>query len=417
MPDPKILVVDPADELASLVRRAADQLRPRPEVSICHRVTSFDEVVDREGPFDVVVAGPGLGDRSGLGRLALLHSECPSMSVVLAFSERPDANLRDVVRIGAVDLVRLPVDDRTFLEVLERAIEMKFATAGEAQRSADGTVIAVTSATGGSGKTFLATNLAYFLRQRSGERTCIVDLDLQFGDVPTALRLRPRYTIVDLLQRDDAEQADLGPYIEEYLVEHDTGVHVLPGPRDPSDADRVQPVDAVRVLLALRSRFQYVIADLPAALTEVVLAALDLSDEIYVTATLDMPSVRDLGVFLSTLAKLKISPGHVRLVLNKEERDLGIDVDHVAKLFDRRFSLVLPYAREVSRSLNVGVPVLAHRPETEISQRLTAGLEELLPVLAGARPRETAGGLVPARRWFKRPRARPEVVSLAAPGS
>ena len=35
----------------------------------------------------------------------------------------------------------------------------------------------------------MATNLAYFLVRYTGKRACIVDLDLQFGEVVTALRL------------------------------------------------------------------------------------------------------------------------------------------------------------------------------------------------------------------------------------
>ena len=72
------------------------------------------------------------------------------------------------------------------------------------------------SATGGCGKTFYATNLAYFLTHFTNKRVCIVDLDLQFGEVSTALRLRPKYTIFDALQREETDdQTDLSDHIEE----------------------------------------------------------------------------------------------------------------------------------------------------------------------------------------------------------
>ena len=63
-------------------------------------------------------------------------------------------------------------------------------------------VFTVSSATGGCGKTFLATNMALFLARHTRKRVVLVDLDLQFGEVSTALRLRPNYTIYDALQRD-----------------------------------------------------------------------------------------------------------------------------------------------------------------------------------------------------------------------
>ncbi|MDX6374573.1 MAG: pilus assembly protein CpaE, partial [Nocardioidaceae bacterium] len=242
-----------------------------------------------------------------------------------------------------------------------------------------GTVFTVASATGGCGKTFYATNLAYFLHQHTGKRTCIIDLDLQFGEVSTALRLRPRFTISDVLSREEQDQADLEAHIQEYVVAHDSGVYVLAAPKDPSDADRIHPTDVSRVIEAARAKFDYVVVDTPAALTEIVLAAFDLSDQLYIMATMDLPSVRNMGVFLNTLDKLKIPSDNVKLILNKAEKDVGIDVEQITKLFSQGFASVLPYAREVSKSVNVGTPILAFNPNSEVSRRLAAGLVPLLP--------------------------------------
>jgi pilus assembly protein CpaE len=410
--NPSILVIDRSDDLMHQIQRVGERLRPRPDVVACSALSSFDDVVDAEGPFDLLVAGPSMANRSCLGRLSLVHSAHPGLAIVLAFTERPDAKLREIVRTGAVDLLHLPVEDHFLLETVERAIDMSRAsqaaapaepTAGEGPA---GTVITVTSASGGSGKTFLASNIAYFLHEQTGKRTCIVDLDLQFGEIPTALRLRPRYTIVDLLQRDDAADADLGAYVEEYLVEHSTGIFVLAAPKDPSDADRVHPPDVLRVMQALRSRFDYVVADTPAALSEVVLATLDLSDHIYLVATLDTPSLHSLGVYLATVEKLKISQD-VRLVLNKEDREVGIDVAQVVKVFDRDFDLVLPYGPEVSRSLNLGTPLLAYAPASPVSRGLCAGLSAVVAGAAGdarARVEAPAAIRVARRRLFGRAR-------------
>ena len=248
-----------------------------------------------------------------------------------------------------------------------------------AQPSGPGTVFTIASATGGCGKTFYATNLAFFLTKYTGKRVCIVDLDLQFGEVSTALRLRPKYTIFDALQREDADQADLIAHIEEYTVTHETGVSVLAAPREPSEADRISPPEITRVLEAIRQRFDYVIVDTPPALAETVLVAFDMSDMLWVMATLDLPSVRNMSVFLSTLDRLKVPTEHVRLILNKAETDVGIDIEQVTKLFPQGFESVLPYAKEVSRSINLGMPVMAASPTAEISSLMAGGMKLLLP--------------------------------------
>jgi len=391
----KILVLDRGDALAEQIRGLSDRFDEAPKITSCTRIGAVGEVLEEDGPFDVLVAGPSLGTRSGLARLRIISEELPEMRMVLAFSRRPDASLRDIVRTGAIDLLQLPVEDGDIVESLERAASLTrsapaptvvveestttVAQPEEPRANRPGTVYTISSATGGCGKTFYATNLAWFLHKWTGRSVCIVDLDLQFGEVSTALRLRPKYTIFDALQREDADEADLQAHIEEYTVAHDTGIHVLAAPRDPSEADRITPPDVTRILEAVRMRFDYVLVDTPPALAETVLAAFDLSDLLYVMATLDLPSVRNMSVFLSTLDRLKIDTANLRLILNKAEDDVGIDIDQVTKLFPQGFESILPYAKEVSRSINLGMPVMAASPEAEISRLMAGGMKLVLP--------------------------------------
>jgi MinD-like ATPase involved in chromosome partitioning or flagellar assembly len=86
-----------------------------------------------------------------------------------------------------------------------------------------------------------------------------------------------------------------------------------------------------------------------------------------------------MGVFLNTLDKLKIPSDHVQLILNKAEKDVGIDIEQITKLFPQGFMSVLPYAREVSKSINVGMPVMAFNPNAEVSRRMASGLRSYLP--------------------------------------
>ena len=387
MRNPKILVLEKDESLADQVRGVAAELRPRPEVVACERATAVEDVVNNDGPFDVLVAGPSLSTKTGLSALQSIHDETPATSLVLAFNKRPDATLREIIRTGAMDLLQLPVADRTLQGAVERAVSLSRSRTADvgttvsttAPASNLGTVFTVSSATGGCGKTFYATNLAYYLHQYTGKRTCIIDLDLQFGEVSTALRLRPRFTISDALSREDIDDVDLAAHIDEYVVSHDSGVMVLPAPKDPSDADRIHPADVQRIIEAVRAKFDYVVVDTPAALTEIVLAAFDMSNQLYVMATLDLPSVRHMGVFLNTLEKLKIPADNVKLILNKAERDVGLDVDQVTRLFPQGFTSVLPYAKEVTKSVNVGTPVLAFAPTADVSRRMAGGMSPLLP--------------------------------------
>jgi pilus assembly protein CpaE len=407
MPAPRILVLDRTEDLALQVKRTmgaawADRPGPDPEVLPCTQVATVAKQLEEDGPYDVLLAGPSAATRSGLSKIELIRQAYPLTSVVLAFDQRPEARLRDVIRTGAMDLLELPATDDEVLETLERALELHQATLGAvpapepvvqvveapvitpaapvATPSRKGRVYAVSSATGGCGKTFMATNLAYFLQTHGGNgRVCLVDLDLQFGEVSTALRMRPRYTIFDALEREESEPEFLEAHIEEYLSVHETGFHVLAAPRDPVEAERVTPPDVVRIVEAIRRRFDHVVVDTPAQLSEIVTVTLDLSEQLFVMTTLDLPSVRNMSVFLSTLERLRIPTETIQLVLNKAESDVGIDIAQVEKLFPQGFRAVLPYAKEVSRSINLGTPVMASSPQAEISRRMDAAMVDLLP--------------------------------------
>jgi len=415
MRNPKILVLDRNGALAEQFERVVADLRPRPEIATAARVGVVGEILETEGPFDILVAGPSLGTRTGLARLEVIHDELPRMQLLLALGRRPDAALRDIVRTGAVDLIQLPVDDEALRESVSRVLDMAqkmdaaaptTAPATSGARDGLGRVFTMSSATGGCGKTFIATNLAYLLSHYSGKRACIIDLDLQFGEVSTALRLRPHYTIHDALKRRDDDDLDLQNHLEEYMVTHESGVAVLAAPKDPVEADGIDPVDVTRIINAARARFDYVVVDTPSALNEIVLAAFDLSDSLFTMATLDLPSVRNMGVFLSALERLKIPRDNIQLLLNKAETDVGIDVAQVTRLFPQGFGAVLPYAKEVSRSINLGTPVLASSPNAPISKLILDGFAHLLPDEARARVSTQASPAVDTgrgRRLFRRP--------------
>ncbi|MEY2399344.1 MAG: pilus assembly protein CpaE [Actinomycetota bacterium] len=391
----KIIVVDRTTELADRFREVLPDLDHAAEVMACLRVSDVVEMLDDDERPTVLVAGPGIVTRSGLARLELLHDNCPHLVIVLAFTRRPSAAVRDIVRAGAVDMIQMPADDSVVAASMNRAIGLAYrgvvaaqavaaaansAPVAEGQmpsvRQRKGMVVTLASATGGCGKTFLATNLAYLLSLVPDHKVCIVDLDLQFGEVSTTLHLRPKYTICDALAHED-DTIELKDVIDDYVVRHESGIAVLAAPRDPSEADRIEPPDVTRILEAVRANFDTVIVDTPPYLSEVVLAAFDMSDSLYAIATLDLPSVRNMGVFLSTMERLKIPADNVRLILNKAERDVGIDVDQVRKLFPQGFSAVLPYAKEVSKSINLGLPVVAASPTSDISKRIIGGFREL----------------------------------------
>jgi pilus assembly protein CpaE len=376
-----ILVLDREDHLYEALRQADPQLGE--EMLPCHQTARAAAELE-SGRVRCLVAGPSMLTGTGVRFLQRVHEEHPDVVTVLVAPKGgaavPD---RDLVRIGASDLIRFPAAARTLRAALERAVEMADAIAGTRVSSSStkstSRAFTVTSPTGGCGKTFFATNLAYALATRSGKRVALVDLDLQFGEVVTALRLRPKYTIHDVIATREGDWESIRAQFREFTVRDPSGVDVLAAPNDPMEADHIDSPDITRLLQLAKELYHYVIVDTPAALTEPVLASFDISEGLIVMATLDVPSVKNLGVFLQTLDRLKIPRDGISLVLNKAEKDVGLSPGEVQRLFPQGFKGVLPYSKEVSRSYNSGRPVLEAAPGSDISWALAQSLERILP--------------------------------------
>jgi pilus assembly protein CpaE len=401
---PFVVVLDRSDALVRSLAKAVDLLEEQVDVQLFVKASEVDEAF-AEAPVEVLLVGPSEMTVAGLRRVARWHSEHPETVVVVAAEKDrlPDSTL--LVKAGADALLRLPAGPAAVRSALVNALE-----AAARQREALATTvlvaveepeleeelveepaplevvledeepagpavtITVASATGGCGKTFLATNLAYLLAQGTDKRVAMIDLDVQFGELVPTLQLKPQASLCDVTI-DELGYAD----VSGAMTPHPSGFDVLAAPPDPVAADSLAPGTARAAVLALRESYDYVIVDTPPTLNEVVLDAFDVSDHLVVLATLDVPSIRNMKVFLSTLERLRIRQDGVHLVLNKAERGVGLTSGDIQNLLGRTWDLELPYDREVSRSVNLGLAVSQSAPGCEVSKRLVAGVEALVP--------------------------------------
>src|SRR5439155_6335519 len=107
-----------------------------------------------------------------------------------------------------------------------------------------------------------------------------------FGDVGIVMNLVAKKTMADLLPGI----ADMSPeLLDSVLSVHESGVRALLAPTRPELAELFQPDHVKHILEALRAEHAYVIVDTWTSFTEVILAVFDLSSEIVLLTTLDMP--------------------------------------------------------------------------------------------------------------------------------
>ena len=134
--------------------------------------------------------GPSV-DQVDAGALAeTMRVTRPSLGVVLVRRRIDTAVLTDALRAGVREVVQerdlagLTLAVRRIKDIAGRLRQQVPEGEGDVRHEpARGRVITVFSAKGGCGKTTLATNLAALLGRPGRGRSCLVDLDLAFGDV------------------------------------------------------------------------------------------------------------------------------------------------------------------------------------------------------------------------------------------
>lgn len=396
----RILVHDAEGGLADRVRDAVAAEGPDVVES-----TDAGSLSDRLGeqPFDLLVAGPSLATRAGFERLRIVREELPEMALVLVVPGADRLDVRSVVRTGAMDLVAADDPGPVLAAALEaglatgrrlRSLGDRVASLPSGGRGPGARVLTVTSASEGVGTTFLATNVAWFLQHHAGHRVCIIDLDLQAGEVAHTLHHQPRATVTGLRSLDEEElRAQMASTCETHLP----GISVLAAPRDPAEARAVQAEDVARLLRVARDLYDDVVIDTPPRLTDAVVGALRETDSLIVVGTLEVGPVREMRSLLATLDDHDIGGDDLLLVLNRVPRDAVAVAHRILGMFPQGPGAVLPDGKEVARAAASGRLVLERSPAARVSVQLGAALRRYLDPEARQRL-VAAEGAAPAGR-------------------
>ena len=191
----------------------------------------------------------------------------------------------------------------------------------------NGIVITFFSTASAVGKTLVACNMASELA-REGYRVCLVDFDLQFGDVCHFLKLQPTKTLADL-QRTMQVEGD-SCRVQDFLTPYDRAdVHfsVLAAPKLLEEAYNIHHDYAVRAVRALQRQFDYILIDMASMFSTLNLAMLDQSTIVTFLGIVDfLPTIKNMKIGMDTLKTLGYDKNKIRLVLNRSDAKTRISL-------------------------------------------------------------------------------------------
>lgn len=352
---------------------------------------AIEELVQHLRPGRPVVAvfGPGLAVAHGFQQVHRLVAAYPELGPIFALDGVSTELLQAALRAGARDTVAVG-DAAALTQSVGRVGELLAGSSPRLPavpeiRGAPGRLISVFSTKGGVGKSTVAINIAVAMARRSDERVALVDGDLQFGDVSVLLGLPPQATVLDAaaaVQYSDPEM------IRSLLARHDSGLLVLPAPTEPVLNAPIAPTEIVAVCAALQSLCAQVVIDLPTQFDDYVLAVLDAADEVLLVGSMDIPSVKNLKIGIHALDLQAIAGPKLRLVLNRANTQVKLDVREIEQVLGLRAEFPIPSDIAVPLSVNAGVPVVDQAPKAAASR----ALEHIAASVVGAEVAVGGGG-------------------------
>jgi pilus assembly protein CpaE len=336
----------------------------------------------REALADCTLAVPGafiLDDALLVENLGLVPTlQAVPYPVLLLTRSNEAAVARRALSIRARDLV--PVADMA--QHLPSSL-LRHAATGE-DPLPGGRVITVFSSKGGVGKTTLAVNLAVALGMISRRPAAVVDLDLQFGDVAALLGDNPAATIHHLTQVPAVDQFSLGRALTTAADGH---VHVLAAPLSPAEAEDIRADLVVKVLELLKETHGYVIIDTSPGFSEVNVAALDFSDDIFVLLTPEVITVRTVKQALELFwTGFRYPAQKVRLIMNRGGSQTGLEPQDIAAVLHTPVDHVLPSdGNWPVKAANQGRALMLYQPESALAGAIRELARRLLEETEGRR--------------------------------
>jgi Flp pilus assembly CpaE family ATPase len=351
--------------------------------------------VERPGERETAAAAPDVvlhvagGETLAHDELDAVHAATGAPIVLLA---RTPALLEEVLGADVAGVLLLPQPIESVVFALRKARR----AAPEASARGGEEVVTIFSPKGGTGKTVTSTNLAVTVAQRTKKRVLLLDLDLQFGDAAIMLGLEPTKTIYDLV----AAPGELDPEkLARYPTPHPSGLDVLAAPLRPEEAELVTEEKLARVLVVARRCYDLVVVDTSPFFYGPMLQTLDLTDDLLLVCTPDVPTLKNVRLSMHTLELLSFSAERIRVVLNRAKTDVGLTRREVETALELKVAYELPSDGGVPLSVNRGEPIVLDDPKSAFARAIVRLAESRFGLDEGAAPPESSGnGHVPAKK-------------------
>lgn len=250
-----------------------------------------------------------------------------------------------------------------------------------------GQVFTLFSTASATGKTVLAINFAADLAER-GYKVCVADMDNQFGDVGSYLKLEDERSLFKVYEDENVNAADL-------VVETEWNFDVLLSPKELDEAYQIDKEIIKKALQELRANYDYVVVDTTTGFSDMNLSILEYADVLFMPCVVDfIPSIKNLKLGIETLQRLQFESGRIRLVLNRNNSQTQISTSDVEVLLGREFQYFVDNDyKGMMQSIKEAKPIVLSDERSKIADDISAVIASELGEKADAEDNSIGG-------WF-----------------
>ncbi len=299
----------------------------------------------------------------------------PQSTTVLICRGDLEQVLVQAMRVGVRDILSGSEVHERLPDVIERARKRLAATAGNRLL---GKILIFIPCKGGSGTSFIASNLAYILGEVHQKRVLLVDLDLQFGDASFYItEIDYGRSLGDVVRKADLD----GQMLESACIQVGKSTWLLRAPHNPEQSVGITP-DQVDNILTIASRhFDFICVDLERTLDPLSLRAMDRSDLIFPIMQTVLPYVRGAQRLQRTFRALHYPESKIRLIANRQGKSDDLALPKIEEALQTKFYMQLPNDfPNASASINSGKPLYDIAPEGPLTNALIQWADQLLGV-------------------------------------
>jgi pilus assembly protein CpaE len=228
----------------------------------------------------------------------------------------------------------------------------------------------VINAKGGSGASFIASNVAYILSKETDSKVALVDLDFQFGSIGLNFDKSPKYTIIEALNTiEDLDSISLDAYMTKY---NDNLALLLPSPTDILLPGEVNVSNLKGILELLQINYSQIVIDLPRLIDPVSSMILEQADQITLVIQQSLAQFRDGRRLIQILNKdLDVPLDRISIVVNRFDPKNSLRIDDLKNLVNHEkvFMIANDFER-VANASNLGIPLYESSVNSKIARDL-----------------------------------------------